>query len=50
MADKEAIKELLGNRYFLFALIGVAFILGQVVKDAVTRYRDKLKDRIPPPK
>lgn len=50
MADKEAIKELLDNKYFLFALIGVAFVLGQVVKGAVRRFRDKLKDRMQPPK
>lgn len=49
MADQETIKELLDNKYFLFGLIGVALILGQVVKRYMALFRDKMKDRLNPP-
>lgn len=49
MADQETIKELLENKYFLFGLIGVGLILGQVVKRCMARLRDKMKDRLNPP-
>ena len=49
MADQETIKKLLENKYFLFGLIAVGLILGQVVKRCLVRLRDKMKDRLNPP-
>jgi hypothetical protein len=45
MADPEAIKELLDNKYFLFGLVGVALILGQLVKRWMIRFQKKHQDR-----
>jgi len=43
MAYPDALKELMDNKYFLFAMIGAALILGQVVKGVMARLKNKFK-------
>ena len=43
MADPDTFRNLMDNKYFLFALIGAALILGQVVKGVMARLKDKFK-------
>ena len=41
MADPEAIKKLLDNKYVLFGLIGLALLAGSIISKVVARLRDK---------
>ncbi len=47
MADPEAFKKLLDNKYILFGIVGLALLAGNVISKLLARFRDKMKQRRP---